>query len=109
MSRIADWSYKSTATVFPLIDRDDDGVEQYGAGYTVKCEYAGESKTRRDNTGSEFVSRSRFTMGASGVKQGDLISRGDNTAGDPIGDVVRMVNTVDNSMLSDTDDYVVIV
>lgn len=49
MSLVARWSYGNTAIVEPFIGEDgENGGTTYGAPYTIKCDYAAESKEYRE-------------------------------------------------------------
>ena len=63
MSSLANWSYKTEATVYPLVSTDDlTGAKVFGAPYTIMCDYiVGGAETRFQNGDqTEFVVKSRI-------------------------------------------------
>lgn len=60
MSSIARWTYVADAIVYPFVSKDDfSGDTIYGEPYTIKCDWiAGAAEVRKDDNGTEFVSKS---------------------------------------------------
>lgn len=57
MSATSNWSYANTATIRPLLIRDEWGVTTYGEEYTIACTWAAKSEQARDANGAEFICR----------------------------------------------------
>lgn len=85
MSAAAAWSYTATATVWPLLGRDDwTGALSFGAPETFGCDYAAEAKRMTDDKGVEFVSQQTIWTERADIKQGDRVLIGASAAVDPV-------------------------
>lgn len=80
-----------------------DGQDMYGSPSYVLLGVFGATwesgrKTMRDSDGNEFVPRDVYYINSAATpKRGDLIKRGDNSAGVASGDVIRSITDYDNS------------
>jgi len=85
MSSAASWSYTATATVWPLLGRDDwTGALSFGAPVPIACDYSSESKRMTDAAGVEFVTRQIVYTERADIKQGDRLLIGASTEADPV-------------------------
>lgn len=111
MSAAAAWSYTATATVWPLLGRDDwTGALSFGAPSTFACDYSADAKTMTDDTGVEFVTRQILWTERADIKRGDRVLIGASAAIDPIAAEALEVRSVKRS--ADTfsrkaDDYTI--
>lgn len=84
MSAAAAWSYTSTATLWPLIGRDDwTGLPSFGAPVTFACDYKAEAIRMTDALGIEFTTRQMLYTERADIKQGDMVLIGASTTADP--------------------------
>lgn len=85
MSAAAAWSYTATATVWPLLGRDDwTGAPTYGPPVAIACDYSSEAKRMTDNAGVEFVTRQIIWTERADIKRGDRVLIGASTVTSPI-------------------------
>lgn len=85
MSSLAAWSYKATLTVWPNASFDEYGQPTFGTPYTIVGSWSFGGDVQTDDSGSEFVSRSKYYFelpdGSSLLPKRDgYIIRGDLTA-----------------------------
>lgn len=104
MSKIARWSYKNVATVWPLIPRTRD---DYGDPYEIACTWVGGGETMVNNDGREFVSKMKFYHEDQRVKFGDLIIKGKGTNINKA-DRIESHAEYDMAMFVDTPDYLTV-
>lgn len=85
MSAAASWSYTATATLWPLLGRDDwTGAITYGPPQVLACDYTAEAVRMTDAKGIEFVSRQHIFTERADIKQGDMILIGESTSQSPV-------------------------
>ena len=90
MSKIASWSYKNIATVWPLqpVGTGWGGSQNtYGTPYQIACTWVGGGQLMRNHNGKEFAPSYRYYHEDARVKYGDWIARGgesDRLKGEPI-------------------------
>lgn len=85
MSAAASWSYTATATVWPLLGRDDwSGALSFGAPSQFACDYSAEAKTMTDDIGVEFVTRQILWTERGDIKRGDRVLIGASSGADPV-------------------------
>lgn len=85
MSAAAAWSYTATATLWPLLGRDDwTGAVTYGAPQAVACDYSAKAERRTDALGVEFTTRQIIYTERADIKRGDRIVIGTSASFDPV-------------------------
>lgn len=85
MSSAAAWSYTATATLWPLLGRDDwTGATLYGTPQAVACDYSAKAEHRTDSRGLEFVTRQVVYTERADIKPGDMLMIGTSTEADPL-------------------------
>ena len=85
MSAAARWSYTATATVWPLLSRDDwAGVRSFGAPVSIACDYAAKVQRATDAEGQEFTTRQVLYTERSDIKPGDMVLIGTHAGADPV-------------------------
>jgi len=93
----ASWSYKQTATLWPLTGRDEwTGAVTHGAPALFLCDYAEDDVRMRSASGEEFTSKLLIYTSLPGVKQGDMVKIGASGVADPFAagaEEVRAVRT----------------
>jgi hypothetical protein len=93
----ASWSYKQTATLWPLTGRDEwTGAVTHGAPALFLCDYAEDDVRMRSASGEEFTSKLLIYTSLPGVKQGDMVKIGASSVADPFAagaEEVRAVRT----------------
>lgn len=98
MSAAAAWSYTATATVWPLLGRDDwSGALSFGSPQPFACDYAAEAKRMTDDTGVEFVSQQTIWTERADIKRGDRVLIGASSAVDPVAVGASEVRSVKRS------------
>lgn len=98
MSAAAAWSYTATATVWPLLGRDDwPGALSFGAPAAFACDYAAEAKRMTDDKGVEFVTQLMIWTERADIKRGDRVLIGASSAADPLGAGASEVRAVKRS------------
>jgi len=114
MSSIANWSYTSTATIWPKGSQDEFGDFSWGDPYTVKASWMRGGKDRyTDNHGIEFTPMitvwTELVDVASGSvaatpANGDMIATGTHTSATPVATAyaVRAVREDDMSAFCET-------
>jgi hypothetical protein len=111
MSSAARWSYTATATVWPLLGRDDwTGVLSFGAPAAFACDYAAEAKRVTDSTGIEFTTQLMIWTELADIKRGDRVLIGASAATDPVAagaSEVRAVKRSADTFERAADDYTV--
>lgn len=95
MSSVASWSYTATATVWPLLGRNDwSGLPRFGAPEAFSCDYSAESRRMTDDLGVEFTSRQVIYTERASLKQGDMVLIGTSSATDPVAAGAQEVRSV---------------
>lgn len=85
MSSAAAWSYTATATLWPLVGRDDwTGAILYGPPSEFACDYSAKAEQRTDARGQAFVTRQVVYTERDDVKPGDMLLIGASTEPDPV-------------------------
>lgn len=85
MSAAARWSYTATATVWPLLSRDDwAGARSFGAPVPIACDYAAKVQRATDATGQEFTTRQVLYTERADIKPGDMVLIGTHVGADPV-------------------------
>lgn len=95
MSSVAAWANTSTATVWPLLGRDQwSGLPSYGPPESFACTYSAESRRMTDARGIEFTSRQIVHTERATLKQGDMLLIGRSAATDPVAAGAHEVRSV---------------
>lgn len=85
MSAAASWSYTATATLWPLLGRDDwSGALTFGAPVPFACDYSSEARRMTDDLGVEFVTRQVIWTERADIKRGDRVLIGASVEVDPV-------------------------
>lgn len=111
MSSLANWSYTSKATLWPLTGRDDwSRARTFGAPVEFDCDYSAESVRMTDDRGVEFTTRQILHTERAGIKQGDMVLIGASEIADPIAAgafEVRSAKRYADTFEQRADDYVI--
>jgi hypothetical protein len=98
MSAAAAWSYSATATVWPLLGREEwSGELSFGAPQAFACDYAAEAKRMTDDTGVEFVSQQTLWTERADIKRGDRVLIGTSAEANPVAAGASEVRSVKRS------------
>lgn len=92
----ASWSYLQTATLWPLVSRDEWGGQvTHGEPVLFLCDYSAEGRRLVTARGDEFVSRLLIYTSLPSIQQGDMILIGSSSAADPYAAGAQEVRAVD--------------
>ena len=85
MSAVARWSYTATATVWPLLSRDDwGGARSFGAPVPIACDYSAKAQQATDAKGREFTTQLVVYTERDDIKPGDMVIIGAHAGTDPV-------------------------
>ena len=100
MTRVANWSYNATATVWHKQEPDPDDpyapVGGFSAPVLIACDYGFNAKVMTDMSGNEIVSKNTFWTEYIGIEEGDYIMLGAQTEPDPVAAGAQKVLNVIN-------------
>lgn len=119
MSKIARWSYKAVATVYPTIVNEWDGTRTYGEPFLISCAWERTDGTATDSNGNEvsntltiFTELLYNNQETKIPLRGDMIATGDTTdQPDPLlagANEITGIVKWDMSMFNDTPDYKIV-
>jgi hypothetical protein len=95
MSAAARWSYTATATVWPLLSRDDwAGARAFGAPVAIACDYSGKAMQATDAKGLAFTTGLVIYTERDDIKPGDMVLIGLHAGADPVAAGAREVRAV---------------
>lgn len=83
MSRTATRFHRDTLTIWPETGRSSSyNDKEYGAPFTVRCNFSTKRQTQVDSNGDEFIPKFTFYVTASvgQINRGDLVALGDHSA-----------------------------
>lgn len=111
MSAAAAWANTATATLWPLLGRDDwTGALSFGPPVAFACDYSAKAERATDDLGVEFVTRQVVYTERADIKRGDRVLIGTSTLADPIAagaHEVRAVQRFGDTLDRRADDYTV--
>ena len=117
MSAAAAWANTATATLWPLLGRDDwSGALSFGPPVPFACDYSAKAERATDGLvlqggeSVEFVARLMLYTERADIKRGDRVLIGTSTLADPIAagaHEVRAVQRYGDTFDRRVDDYTV--
>jgi len=85
MSAASAWSLTATATLWPLLGRDDrTGALTFGLPVSFPCDYSAKADRITNSRGVEFVTRQVVYTEFADAKEGDRLLIGESIDADPV-------------------------